>query len=117
MAEIVTPASCRRQFNSDTALTFEVAAPAEGGSSLWFASFQPEARQSLDLALQAPVTPKATDVPFPGLELGPVIGKGSFGCVCRGALGYLIVAVKVPSALHSSRLSQLCMLCTGRLIF
>ena len=72
------------------ASTFEVEGPWAPGQ--WLAGFQPEARVTADLQI-----PAAEDLPFPGLELGPVIGKGSFGYVCRGALGYLICAVKVPS--------------------
>ena len=77
-----------RPFDGDLASTFEVEGPWAPGQ--WLAGFQPEARVAADLQI-----PAAQDLPFPGLELGPVIGKGSFGYVCRGALGYLICAVKV----------------------
>lgn len=33
--------------------------------------------------------------PFPAVEMGPIIGKGSFGYVCKGMLGLQMVAVKV----------------------
>jgi hypothetical protein len=62
---------------------------------MYFACFQPEARVSLEMDSATPSIPD--ELPFPALELGPVIGKGSFGYVCKGALGYMIVAVKVPS--------------------
>ncbi len=33
--------------------------------------------------------------PFPGLTLGPLLGKGGFGCVYRGYMDDELVAVKV----------------------
>lgn len=80
-----------RAYNNAASLTYEIEAPGRKG--LYFACFQPEARVSLDMNSATPSVPD--ELPFPALELGPVIGKGSFGYVCKGALGYMIVAVKV----------------------
>ena len=85
---------CRR-FDEETATTFGVQQP-HATSEQWIAGFRPEARLNLDVPAVEQVT---GDPPFPALELGPVIGKGSFGYVCRGALGYLIVAVKASTSL------------------
>lgn len=89
------PLLCRA-YNEEAAYTYEVDMPPKPG--LYFASFQPEARFNLDLNSTAPVVPE--ELPFPALELGPVIGKGSFGYVCKGLLGHVIVAVKVSDNTH-----------------
>ena len=61
-------------------------------SSLWLLALLPEASVTLASGTEKP----ASDAkPFPAVEMGPIIGKGSFGYVCKGMLGSIIVAVKV----------------------
>ena len=45
----------------------------------------------------SPISP-GTNVPFPGLELGFVLGRGAFGSVFRGTYNGEPVAVKVTAA-------------------
>lgn len=89
----------RRRFDEESAAIFGVRKPLPTAQQ-WFAGFRPEARLSLEVPPAEQSTP---ELPFPALELGPVIGKGSFGYVCRGALGYLIVAVKASRPLQPVR--------------
>lgn len=48
-----------------------------------------------------------TSVPFPGLELGYVIGRGAFGSVFRGTYNGEPVAIKVNLNLNHVQLSVL----------
>ena len=61
---------------------------------LWLLWLQPEAQEPID-----PMKPigSSNAGPFPGIEVGPVIGKGSFSHVCKGLLGGTLVAIKVMS--------------------
>ena len=45
---------------------------------------------------QAPASGLPQEVPFEGLELGPMLGKGVYGVVYRGLWRGQRVAVKVP---------------------
>lgn len=67
-------------------------------SDLWLMWLQPETQELLD---PANAITSATQAPFPGVELGPIIGKGSFGYVRKGLMGKMMMAVKVK-ILHAS---------------
>lgn len=59
----------------------------------YFAVFQYVATTSRS-SLEARLVDEAA-VPFEGAEMGPILGKGSFGSVYRATWGGKIVAIKV----------------------
>eukprot|EP00891_Asterochloris_glomerata_P004428 jgi/Astpho2/4428/Aster-00044 len=69
--------------------------PASGSrNAWWFVSVQPFVPSQFSSPRRTgQLQPKV--VPFDGLQLGPLLGKGSFGKVYRGKLGGKTLAVKI----------------------
>ena len=67
----------------------------EEARGLWFAVIKPFQDNMSSRGQFAIIEMDASDIPFDGVEMGPIIGKGSFGSVFKATRSGRLVAIKV----------------------